>query len=383
MEKKLSKPDLEKLALGCCFFASGGGGSLSSGLNLLKEFKGTAPLVSKEEAVADEKSYTLVVAYIGAPDAIEDLGKPVAAMNAFNLMNKAIGQKIKYVVPVEQGALSTIVSCVVANELNLKVIDGDGAGRAVPELTMLTYANIPMISMLKDSYGNIIPSAILASKDNQRIAVLVNSPATVEAIARPFISAGINGFDQAAGLAIWLMDSKTLDTALTITGTVSLSLQLGEKIKGGLGDNPYQTVIEFLQSHGLHSDLLFTGKMTLPTETTSGGFDLDKVVIKGANGVDMHIYAQNENLIAWRTDKTNPVIIAPDSICYLSIDGRVFSNADIAKTKDSEGFVGKEVGVIAILSRGQLTSDKNIMASFDKALTNIGYPSLYIPWTKN
>jgi DUF917 family protein len=290
-----------------------------------------------------------------------------------------MGGAIKYVVPVEQGALSTIVSCVVANELNLQVIDGDGAGRAVPELTMLTYAShVAMGSSEKNGKSIIIPSAILASKDDQQIEMIVKSPAAVEAIARPFISSGIPGFDQAAGLAIWLMDSKTLDKALSITGTINLSFELGRMINEGLRDNAFQTVVNFLSSNQLQSKLVFKGKMTPPIETTSGGFDMDKIVIKNeAEQVDMHIYAQNESLIAWRTDETNPVIIAPDSICYLSEDGKVFSNADI-----KNNFVGKQVGVIAILSKEQLTGDKSIMSSFDAALTNIGYPSLYLPWNQ-
>ena len=45
---------------------------------------------------------------------------------------------------------------------------------------------------------------------------------------------------------------------------------------------------------------------------------MDKIVIKNDQlDVDMHIYAQNESLIAWKTDECNPVIIAPDSICYV------------------------------------------------------------------
>ena len=87
------------------------GGSLSSGLNLLKKFDGTTTVVTKDEVIADKDGHTLVVAYIRALDAIKNLGKPIAAVNAFKVI-------------VQQGSLSTIVSCVVANELNLKVVDG-------------------------------------------------------------------------------------------------------------------------------------------------------------------------------------------------------------------------------------------------------------------
>jgi len=379
--KKYSKRDLFNLANGCCFFASGGGGSLSSGLNLVQNFPedGEVVVVTKEEAVSDTESYSLVIAYIGAPDAIEDLVHPTAAINAYNLMNEFVDGKIKYLVPVEQGALSTIVACVAAQQLNIKVIDGDGAGRAVPELPMLTFADkVPMGVSNKSKEGSILPSAILASKDFQKVEVLVKTPTQVEDIARPFISSGIQGFDQAAGLAIWLMDSVLLDKALSITGTVSLSLELGTLLDAGVVADPYQQVVDFLTANNLSSSLLFTGTMTKPTEKTQGGFDMDEIVIKNAEtNVEMHIYAQNESLIAWQSDQAHPTIIAPDSICYLTAEGRPFSNADI-----KNDIINSEVGVIAIKAREQLTNDKGVMASFGKALTDTGYPGLYQSWNK-
>jgi DUF917 family protein len=385
MEKKLTKTDLTNLAHGSCFFACGGGGSLSAGLNMLNKFEGTTTLISKEEAVADKKAYTLVVAYIGAPEAVKNLDRPTAAINAFNLMNKAIDGEIKYVVPVEQGAISTLVSCVVANELNLKVIDGDGAGRAVPQLNMLTYASkLPMKDNTFANSGNVVPSAVLASKDNQCIEITVDSPLAVEAIARPFVSAGIPGFDQAAGLGIWLMDSEMLDKALTITGTIDLAIKLGDTINNRLGEKPYQTVVDFLNRNGLGAKLLFSGEMMEPEKTTSGGFDMDKIIIKDKqNDVNMHIYSQNESLVAWVTDTSHPLVMAPDSICFLSEDGQVFSNADIEnETEPDKGFVGKQVGVIAILSRKELINDKQIMLGFKEVLTNLGYPCFYKPFNQ-
>lgn len=379
--KKFNKPDLVNLATGCCFFASGGGGSLSSGMNLVDHFPsdGEVTIVTKEEAVADKDSFSLVIAYIGAPDAIENLDKPLAAINAYNLMNEYVGGKIRYLVPVEQGALSTIVACVAAQQLNIKVIDGDGAGRAVPELPMLTFADkVPMGTFLKTTEGSLIPSAILASKDYQKVEVLVKTPEQVEAIARPFISSGIQGFDEAAGLAIWLMNSELLNNALSITGTVSLSLELGQLLNNSDLTDPYQQVVDFLNSNGLSAKLLFKGIMTKPSETTTGGFDMDKVILKSTEGhVEMHIYAQNESLIAWRTDLVRPVIISPDSICYLTSGKKTFSNADI-----KGAIIGKEAGVIAIKAREQVTDDQGIMKSFGKALTDIGYPGIYKPWNE-
>ncbi len=388
MSYTLNKNQLVQLANGCCFFASGGGGSLTSGLNLLKQYPedGSTKFATKKEAMADTDAYTLVVAYIGAPDAIENLDTPKAAVQAYNLMNEITGGKIKYIVPVEQGSLSTIVSCVVAEELGLSVVDGDGAGRAVPELTMLTYADTVPMANQKTPEGQIIPAAIIASKDGQKVEMMVSSAETVESMVRPFISSGIAGFDQAAGLAIWLMNSSELNTALPITGTIETSFKLGEYLSS-LSPEPsnqnYVNILNFLSNQRFNASWEFVGIMTTPIETTGGGFDTDKIIINGIEtfaGVDMHIYALNENLIAWRTDKPYPVIIAPDSICYMTKDGQAFSNADISNSELN--IIGQNVGVFALQSRAELTNSKPIMSAFNDVLTTIGYPGGYKPWNK-
>lgn len=389
----LNKEALQVLAHGCCFLASGGGGSLASGLNLVEALPNdtSIDIVPKEEALNDSEFYSVVVAYIGAPDAIYNLGKPEAAINAFKLMNDIAGGKIKYLVPVETGALSTLVPCVLAHWLkeegfDVKVVDGDGAGRAVPALPMLTFAaEVPMQNEAIVSQrvsGEIIPSAILASSDNQRVEVLVKNAEAVEQIARPFISSGISGFDQAAGLAIWLMTSFLLEKALPITGTVSLAYRLGVLLQKTPTGQAYNAVLEFLKDAGLNAGLLFSGTMQKPEEVTTGGFDLVKVVIEGSANVNMHVYAQNESLVAWTTDKSHPVALAPDSICYITPDGEVLSNADIQDEHTGKSFVGKEVGVIAIQSRNELVNSPSIMASFHDSLVNLGYPSKYTPWSR-
>jgi DUF917 family protein len=151
-----------------------------------------------------------------------------------------------------------------------------------------------------------------------------------------------------------------------------------------LGEKPYQTVVDFLNRNGLGAKLLFSGEMMEPEKTTSGGFDMDKIIIKDKqNDVNMHIYSQNESLVAWVTDTSHPLVMAPDSICFLSEDGQVFSNADIEnETEPDKGFVGKQVGVIAILSREELINDKQIMLGFKEVLTNLGYPCFYKPFNQ-
>ena len=86
----------------------------------------------------------------------------------------------------------------------------------------------------------------------------------------------------------------------------------------------------------------------------------------------MTIYNQNENLIAWVSNKSHPVAIGPDLICYMTTDGVTFSNADLDLAK------GKEVAVIGCPCTPQLRAPK-VMAAWTENLKSIGYAGQYIP----
>ncbi len=84
-----------------------------------------------------------MVAYMGSPEAIDGAAYPlgpVLAVEQIQARLKQEGRHLAYVVPPESGALGFTVACLVAAKLGLAVVDGDGAGRAVPSLPMLTFA---------------------------------------------------------------------------------------------------------------------------------------------------------------------------------------------------------------------------------------------------
>ena len=121
-----------------------GGGTYESGRHLSDHFTKSAyyPDPSFEIAALDQidkDGYGVVVAYLGAPEAIKSANYPKGAVRAVEQVQqqlKGAGKELKYVVPVEVGGLSSVVPCLVASRLGLAVVDGDGAGRAVPELTI-------------------------------------------------------------------------------------------------------------------------------------------------------------------------------------------------------------------------------------------------------
>lgn len=358
----LNKDQLRKIAYGACFLASGGGGGLEMSLSLVDSLPDNFEVeVKRVEDIIDSDKKTAVVAYMGAPAAGVSLYGAEAAIHAFKKLNEMNNGKIGFVIPVEIGALSSIVACVVAGKLNLPVIDADGAGRAVPELTMLTFSG----------YGVSPNPSVLSDNKGETVVIEVETVGQVESIARSIIDSP--SFKELAGLAMWPMDGLTLHNAAPIRGTLTLAENVGNVLLSE-EDNKINAVIDFLESQDMKVYRLFEGLLRKTTTSESGGFDVGQVIVQEQGSMNrVTLYFQNENLMAWDSNKSSSIAMAPDSICYLTSDGRPFSNADI-----DDYLIDKEVILIGIASNEELRGGK-IMNSFKTALCNIGYAGCYVP----
>ena len=409
---QLSKEDLENIVRGACLLSSGGGGTYSSGLNLLKKFtKGPyydhdyVDYLEVDDLPDSSTDCGLVVAYMGAPEAIANLDYPEAGVNAAKKVEKLMAdnkQKLSYIVPVEIGALSSIVACTVAAKLRIPVINGDGAGRAVPELTMTTFAG-------HDVSTN---PTVLANKDNLTIQLdvdsnddtKINNAAIVEAVARPTIS--LPEFGQQAGLAMWVMSVKDIKDVVKITNTLVACKEVGELI-AEYQEGTKINVDDLLRciNKNLNTNVyeLCSGTLYKAENVTEGGFDHGKVVIKGKDeGKTFTILFQNENLLAWDSTSDTPLAMAPDAIAYVVDDDQVvYSNGDLIGEDNAliETLVGSMVSVIGIAAQPELRdyevkksmlrakrlqsiNDKKegeIIHSFELALEKFGYYGVYVP----
>src|SRR5437588_555095 len=82
------------------------------------------------------------------------------------LLEKYHGRKADATMPIEAGGVNSTIPFVVAAKTGLPVIDGDGMGRAFPELQMETFSvyGIPGSPIaIHDEKGN---SAVLNAVDN-------------------------------------------------------------------------------------------------------------------------------------------------------------------------------------------------------------------------
>ncbi len=404
--KTLNKKQIIDICYGATFLGSGGGGPFKTGNTLIGTLKikqGKSNLydavqtlvnnvfrnlpedvevtVKTVEEVDDHVGLTAVVAFIGSPNAmlqLDNVDPVIAAFEKLNDQLKLKNQRIGYVIPVELGALNSIVPILVAAQKEIPVINADGAGRAVPSLTTTTFG-------AADLSAN---PTILAKSEKKGISVFVETAAEAESFVRPVLEF----FDEQAGLAMWAMDKETLQRAVPIRGTLQLAQEVGE-LFNHTAIFPEQSVeyiihaiVQKLNEYGWQAAPVFAGIVQPPEQKTQGGFDYGTVILRNEeNQQEAWIYNQNENLIAWNPQKSAPIITAPDSICYLYIDrdlnGSVlrvlpFSNADIIPL----GIVGKMAILIGIVAHEEWQSNLKLRNSFMKILADLGFRVPYKPF---
>jgi DUF917 family protein len=361
--RTLSRIDLEDILDGACILGSGGGGPRSLGQQLMTYLASLSNPVRLADPLTDvgDDEVMAVSAAVGSPEAAAQGQFPhdvaTIAFDALNqLQRPASGRDFAYVLAGEVGAGNSFIPMLVAAQKDLPLVDAAGARRAIPSLTMCTYASRRLV----------IAPVVLANKQRQ-ISFSVSDAAEAEPPMRAIISDP--DFGQDAGIAFWTMRGATMKTA-AIPHTLTYARELGQTLRAARegGENPVEAVRQFLDGY-----LLFIGRMLAPHEQTQGGFDFGTVVLQNDDKTEqVWIYNQNENLIAWSTQKASPIAMGPDLICYLTTDGQTFSNADLA------GVQGKEVALIGARCTDELR-DPSIVAAFQQALRNLGYAGPYVP----
>lgn len=397
----MTQGDLERAAQGACFLGSGGGGTLQSALGLIQNFRvgayypvDSVQVVKVEDATEGD---AVVVAYIGAPAKISHAPYPdgpvQAALQAADHL-RALGRKLAYIVPAETGALGFTVACLVAAKLGLKVVDADGAGRAVPSLPQLTFSMTeglspnPAIVVNQDKNlcitvrADILPTV---SSDARNVsgplqaAKVEDISRIIDNLMRPIISEP--DFDQFGGLALWIMTPGQMGKALPIRNTLEKACTLGTNL-------PYFTSTDALLAYlkdVLHIParrLFGPAQLTSAEISTVGGFDVGNVDFS-ANGQTCTVQYQNESLIAGLKKQGDPFCTAPDSIAYFlepsessSHEPRVFSNGDLLDEDGRlrEDLKGRMFSIIGIAVDDVLWKrDGVIFTSFRELLRKMGY----------
>jgi hypothetical protein len=298
-------PDfLERLAIGAGILGTGGGGNPYNGkLMALRQLEMGRIIEVVHPSEVPDSAVVTSVGGMGAPTVgVERVEQGEESLRAMRALEKRTGQIVEYVVPSEIGGGNSIMPIIVGAQSGIKVIDGDGMGRAFPELQMETYV----------MYGIPPTPGALADHSSREVVFSgIADPKTLERYAR-VVTVQMGG---GAGYAFPIMTGAELKRTV-IPRTLSLAAKIGDSViaeRAGHGD-PVGSVIETTGGQ-----LFFTGKITDVERRLEGGFTRGGLKIDGSgafNGQTLSIDFQNENLIA-TTGEGEILAIVPDLICII------------------------------------------------------------------
>ncbi|MDR1903471.1 MAG: DUF917 domain-containing protein [Treponema sp.] len=297
--KLLYEDDVEKIALGAAVLGSGGGGDPHLGklmaIQAIKEH-GPVRLITADELAADDLVFPS--AAMGAPVVmLEKIPNGSEPKRAIQALESYLGKKATAIISIEAGGINSCIPIYTAACLGLPLVDGDGMGRAFPELTMMSFGigGLPASPMVVcDEKGNLV---IINAINNQ----------WAETLARAVtVASGL--FTQ---IGIYVMSGDDVKH-FAIKNTISLAAKIGAYLIHESG-NPVNGLINLVGGY-----ILFEGKITAVRRDLTTGFIRGTVRLEGLDSYEEHVLSidfQNENLIARLDD--NPIAMVPDLITVL------------------------------------------------------------------
>lgn len=306
MSKTITMDDMDAIALGGAFLGTGGGGDPYIGKLMAKQAlqeAGTVTLCDVAD-IADD-ALCVSVFMMGAPTVmVEKIPSGDEILAALTQLENFLGKKVDALICVEAGGLNSTIPYMVAAKTGLPLIDGDGMGRAFPELQMVTFtlhnvAACPMV--LTDDKGN---SSLFSTVSNQ----------WTERMARA-VTIEMGGAALVAGFPMTGAQAKVA----MIRGTLTLLQDIGDIILQSRAASTHSGDALRAKLGGKH---LFTGRVVDIERITTGGFARGKMHLRGTeafHGQDLFVHFQNEFLLAETVDG-NVLCSTPDLICALDAD---------------------------------------------------------------
>ncbi|MDG1520647.1 MAG: DUF917 domain-containing protein [Yoonia sp.] len=304
--REVTLEDLDALEIGAAILGTGGGGNPYIGkLRVREELrKGRRiPVIPLDELPDD----ALVVSLggIGAPVVgVEKIEQGEECLRALRAVEQEVGRKVDALISAEIGGANAMEPMLTAAQAGLPVVDGDGMGRAFPEMQMITWS----------IYGQrSAPAAMADEKGNVVVFRETASDKWLEDLARATVVA----MGAAAGLAQAPMRGDFIKRA-AIPGTVTQARNLGRVVLDANRNHtdPVQAVIDHEGGR-----LLMTAKITDLERHLKGGFAVGHLALDGFGnfqGDSGRIDLQNEFLIFTRNDVVE--VCVPDLIVVLDAD---------------------------------------------------------------
>lgn len=304
--RALSGDDIRALELGAAILGTGGGGNPHIGrLRVEQLLKGghTPRLLPFDDLRDDD--VVVSVGGIGAPVVgIEKFEKGDECYQAMRAVERAARVEATALISSEIGGANAMEPIIVGAQAGLPIVDGDGMGRAFPELQMCTYF----------IYGlRPWPAAVADEKGNHVVFTHAQDMFWLERLSRS-TTVDMGG---TAGYALPAMDGAFIRRT-AVPHTVSQAIDLGETVVRARREkeSPVDAIVD--RCGGIR---LFEGKIVDVDRRLARGFAVGQILLDGLgpdSGVRLSIDLQNENLIA----RKEGVVVAsvPDLICMVDLE---------------------------------------------------------------
>ncbi len=280
------------LARGAAILGTGGGGDPYIGSLMLRQAlqDGHRVELIDVESLGDD-DFAVPFAMMGAPTVIvEKIPNGAEMAAALRMTEKYVGETAKAVLCAEIGGLNALLPLVLGARCGLPIVDGDGMGRAFPQLQMITY-NI---------FG--VPASPMIMADEYSNTVLIESTQAleVERLGRNMVVA----MGGSTNICLYPMHGRDAKRSM-VRGTLSLALGLGRTIREArrASNDPFASLLAYLRTTPdyQHCRILFEGKTVDLLRETKNGWAMGRVVLEGAGacvGSRCEVQFQNEHLVA-------------------------------------------------------------------------------------
>jgi len=304
---RIEEPALEAIAIGAGILGTGGGGNPYLGkLHARETLRRHGPVTAVTAAEVPDDALVISVGGMGAPTvSVERIRQGDEELTALRALERHLGRQATHLVPGEIGGSNALRPLAVAARAGLPVVDGDGMGRAFPELQMETFA----IAGVRPT-----PAALADPRGHVALFDAVADAATLERYARA-VTIAMGG---STGYAFPAMTGAELRRSV-IPGTLALAHRIGDAVlatRDGRGD-PVAAVLA--ATGGVR---LFAGTVGDVARRLDGGFARGELRLTGSGpdaGRELRIAVQNEFLLA-QDDQGTTVAATPDLICLIDAD---------------------------------------------------------------
>jgi DUF917 family protein len=330
--------DCEDLVHGCLFMGTGGGGSVEWGLGMLKDAlaEGIALQWVDADDIPDD-ALTVTPYGMGsvAPqtqqtrDEIRRLGLVDkfghrAMEEAVKELGQYLGQPVGCLVAAELGAGNTPAPLVTGARLGIPVVDGDYAGRAIPDEmqgTPYLYGKHSWPFASVDKWGNVA------------IVKYTVNPHMLERIGKMLAVAAYGGTTMAATP----LPGREMKEIL-VRGTLSKCLAIGRAIReaGERGECPIEAALRVTGGWRL-----FEGVVTGKDWEDRGGYMFGTTHIRGSGdygGQTLDVWFKNENHVSWLNGR--PWVCSPDPLSLVHPETGIGTTNTLLEAGDAVVAVG-------------------------------------------